>query len=58
MNKEREERQWLRKSTEEEQKEMNEMTDEFGIELNTRQRATLIESGHRINEVMGYDIKI
>lgn len=47
----------LRKSPEEEQKEINDMLDESRLDLNSKQRATLIESGHRINDIMGYEFK-
>ncbi len=57
FHKDREDMQSLRKSPEEEQREINEMIDEFGLDLNPRQRATLIKSGHIINDVMGYEFK-
>ena len=57
FHKDREDMQSLRKSPEEEQRQINEMIDDSGLDLNPRQRATLIESGHRINDVMGYEFK-
>jgi pheromone shutdown protein TraB len=57
FHKDREDLGALRKSPEEEQREINAMIDESGLNLNPRQRATLIESGHRINEIMGYEFK-
>ena len=57
FNKDREDLGALRKSPEEEQREINAMIDESGLNLNQKQRATLIESGHRIKDVMGYEFK-
>jgi len=57
FHKDREGMQLLGKSSEEVQKELNELIDESGLELNPRQRATLLESGPRISNVMGYEFK-
>jgi len=57
FHKDRENLSALRKSPEEELKEIDTIIDESGLNLNPRQRATLIESGHRINNVIGYEFK-
>ena len=57
MSKDRDNLDRYRKSPEEEEKEINSMIDKSGLNLNPKQRATLIESEHRINSIIGYELK-
>lgn len=60
FHKDREDMMPLGKSPEEKQKEIDGTIDgmiESGLELSPRQRATLIEFGNKINDVMGYEFK-
>ena len=57
FHKDRENMESLSKSPEEEQRDVNVIINESGLNLNPRQRATLIEAGRRIGDVGGYEFK-
>lgn len=57
FHKDRENMRSLRKSPEEVQKKIAALIDESGLNLNPVQKATLIESGCRYNDVIGYEFK-
>jgi len=57
FHRDREDMQLLRKSPKEEETEINKIINEFGLDLNPKQRATLIKSGRKINDVIGYEFR-